>query len=112
MFSVDTPPDLTTCRVAVTDSQGTSVNSTYISSSTSCQNQRDEGIRTQPEELYFVIKASLDINMGSRPQHVSDSKVGVVGAQVTMVKVALSGKNSRKLLIFYETLTHHAKCSH
>ena len=92
MLSVTTPPDLSTCRVSVSDSQGSVKNSSNVGNSTDCESQRDEGIRTQPTHLYFAIKADLDLDLGNLAYYVSRSRVGVVGAQIDLIKISLSGE--------------------
>ena len=88
-----TKPDLNTCRVAVIDSQGGNTNSTNQGAKTHCESQRDEGIRTQPTRLYFAIKADFTKYTGSLVPHVSESQVGIVGANITAVKVSLAGQS-------------------
>ena len=77
--------------MAVTDARGNVKNSTTEGNSTDCQSQRDEGIRTQPAELYFAIKADLDLALGNLSYYVSKSQVGVVGAQIDLIRISLSG---------------------
>ena len=93
--SVSGQPDLNTCRVAVVDGQGQNTNSTYTGGQTNCDSQRDEWIRTQPAELFFVIKADFTQDMGSvdNVAYVSESQVGIVGAKITAVKISLSGQS-------------------
>ena len=77
------------------DSQGENTNSTNTGSRTDCSSQRDEGIRTQPTRLYFVIKADFTMSMGSLVSYVSESQVGIVGAKIRAVKVSLDGQSVR-----------------
>ena len=103
MLTVDTLPDLNVCRVAVTDSQGTSTNSTVPpGSTTSCGYQRDEYINTVPVNVYFVITADLDLTASGSQSYIGRSPVGVIGIYVTVVKKSLSGKeiNVDKLPLF------------
>ncbi|KAK7496776.1 hypothetical protein BaRGS_00011985 [Batillaria attramentaria] len=90
----DTPPNLGTCRVSVTDSQGNNKNSSYTGTRTDCDSQRDEFINTQPTQLYFVIKADLDMALTTNPYYVSSTSlngVGIVGAKITLIKVSVTG---------------------
>ena len=87
-----TPPDLNTCRVAVIDSQGHNTNSTNSGGGTDCSSQQDVYINTQPAELFFVVKAAFSKTVGPSAPYVSETKIGVVGAKIVVVKVALDGK--------------------
>ena len=88
-----TLPDLNTCRVAVIDSQGENTVSTKTGGQPNCDSQRDEGIRTQPAQLHFAIKADFTKDMGSYVPYVSQSHVGIVGAKITAVKMSLAGQS-------------------
>ena len=94
-MSVSRQPDLNTCRVAVVDGQGQNTNSTNTGGKTNCDSQRDEWIKTQPAELFFVIKADFTQGMGSfyRVAYVSASQVGIVGAKIRAVKISLNGQS-------------------
>lgn len=90
LYAASTPPNLSTCRISVTDSQGQDTHSGYLGNDTSCINQRDEWIKTQPRELHFAIKADHNPNI-SKPVGVSEVKAGVVGAIIKLISVSLSG---------------------
>ena len=82
--------------MAVIDSQGDNTNSTNTGGRTNCDSQRDEGIKTQPTHLYFVIKADFNVTIpGSLVPYVSESQVGIVGAKITVVKVSLDGQSAQ-----------------
>ncbi|KAK7483107.1 hypothetical protein BaRGS_00025675, partial [Batillaria attramentaria] len=100
-------PNLSTCRVSVSDANGNTKNSTYTGSVTDCHHQRDEGIRTQPTELYFFIKADLIMPLGSPPRYVARSSVGVVSGSITLVKVDLKGVDS---IVHKQVLTDSPYC--
>ncbi|KAK7496757.1 hypothetical protein BaRGS_00011966, partial [Batillaria attramentaria] len=51
----------------------------------------DEAVNTVPSEVYFAIKADLDLTVGSRVHYVSRSQVGIVGAQISLKKKDLRG---------------------
>ncbi|KAK7493739.1 hypothetical protein BaRGS_00015068, partial [Batillaria attramentaria] len=100
--NVETPPDLSTCRVSVSDERGNVRESGYNGGRTNCANQRDEGIRTQPSNVTFTIKADLEMDLGNYSRHVSRSQVGVIGARISLVKVNLTGQEQflgEKLLL-------------
>ncbi|KAK7493717.1 hypothetical protein BaRGS_00015046, partial [Batillaria attramentaria] len=98
LCELEEPPDLNTCRVSVSDKSGNIKNSTFAGNETNCKAQQDEYIRIQPTELYLLIKASLDLNLGNYSNYVNRSQAGVVGAEITLVKVDLQGTE--------QTLTH------
>ena len=82
--------------MAVIDRQGDNTNSTNTGGRTNCDSQRDEGIKTQPTHLYFVIKADFNVTIpGSLVPYVSESQVGIVGAKITVVKVSLDGQSAQ-----------------
>ncbi|KAK7496784.1 hypothetical protein BaRGS_00011993, partial [Batillaria attramentaria] len=86
------PPDLNTCRVSVTDSRGNSKFSTNVGILTNCDSQQDEAVNTIPAEVYFVIKADLNLNVGSSlPYYVSGSNVGIVAAKISLEKETVQG---------------------
>ena len=88
-----TQPDLNTCRVAVINSQGENTNSTNSGGRTDCSSQQDAGIKTQPTQLFFVIKADFNQTYGTdSAPYVSETKIGIVGAKIVAVKVALDGE--------------------
>ncbi|XP_076453311.1 uncharacterized protein LOC143288575 [Babylonia areolata] len=87
----NTKPDLNTCRVSVTDSQGHSTSSTHAGPKTDCSSQQDEYVNTQPAKLSFVLKSDFQKDFGSYVSYVSETKIGIVGANISVVKVALRG---------------------
>ena len=89
--SVPTPPDLSTCRVAVTDSQGVSTNSTTTGALTHCPNQRNESVNTLPAEVYFVVKAGLDKTLNYQDSYVKQAQFGVVGMKIEIIKLSAQG---------------------
>ena len=79
--------------MSVIDSQGENTNSTNIGGRTDCSSQQDEGIKTQPTQLFFVIKADFNKTFGTTlAPYVSETKIGIVGAKIVAVKVALDGE--------------------
>ncbi|KAK7493722.1 hypothetical protein BaRGS_00015051, partial [Batillaria attramentaria] len=86
-----TEPDLSTCRVSVSDSRRNVKISTHAGNLTNCDSQQDEWIRTQPTELHFAMKSGFNMDLGNRPQYISDSKVGIVGAKITVMKISAAG---------------------
>ncbi|KAK7501886.1 hypothetical protein BaRGS_00006972, partial [Batillaria attramentaria] len=85
-------PVLEACRVSVTDSWGNDKESTIVGNKTSCDSQQDEAVSTVPAKVYFILKADLNLSVGSPlPQYVSASSVGIVAA-----KTSLEKKNLRR----------------
>ncbi|KAK7101794.1 hypothetical protein V1264_020121 [Littorina saxatilis] len=80
------PPDLTTCRVAVIDSQGEATNSTTSGSLTHCPNQRNETVNTQPKEVHYVVKTGMSTNFD-----LPDGEFGVVGTTIVLKKLTVQG---------------------
>nr|KAG5709999.1 hypothetical protein BaRGS_030075 [Batillaria attramentaria] len=94
MSMVSQAPVLEACRVSVTDSWGNDKESTIVGNKTSCDSQQDEAVSTVPAKVYFILKADLNLSVGSPlPQYVSASSVGIVAA-----KTSLEKKNLRLIL--------------
>lgn len=67
-------------------------NSSTVGNSTNCDSQQNETINWIPTSFYFVIKAHLQYDVGNPlPGFVTDCKIGVVGASITLVKVNVLG---------------------
>lgn len=74
----------------VTDSQGHDSHSGYKDGITSCNNQRDEWIKSQLIKLHYTIKAFLKHKLPNY-DYIHDSKFGIVGAKITLKKYSFSG---------------------
>ncbi|KAK7496782.1 hypothetical protein BaRGS_00011991 [Batillaria attramentaria] len=56
------------------------------------RNAKDEAVNTVPAKVYFVIKADLNLSVGSPlPPYVSSSNVGIVAAKINLEKKSLTG---------------------
>ncbi|KAK7493680.1 hypothetical protein BaRGS_00015009, partial [Batillaria attramentaria] len=91
LCEMEKKPNLSTCRVSVQDNSRNNKSSSNAGNRTDCDSQQNAWINIQPTELHFAIKADLEINLGSLPQYVSESKVGIIGAKITVVKESVAG---------------------
>ena len=78
--------------MSVTDQHGDDTLSPTSGASTDCSSQQDAWVRTRPVNVTFTIKADFNKDVGQWTAYVAKSYIGVVGAEIEVVKVDIDGR--------------------
>ena len=75
------------------DSHGNEIRSSTSGSLQHCDHQQDEFMNIQPSALIFDLKADLHQAVGTLPYYVTRAMVGVVGFDLSITKITVSGES-------------------